>query len=180
MRLLPFLALVLTMLAALALPLGGGFTAPAAAQQTRSVTWDSIDVTLKLQVDGVVAVTERDAIIFRGGPFQTGFREIPLARVEDLRNITVGEVVNNQVEPYTFVPRNQFSRDVPNTYTYEKVGENPRRLSFPPTRNRERTFELGFVIGALRVYDNAETPYQQIDWIGVGGDYRERRSTTPR
>ncbi|MCA9863268.1 MAG: DUF2207 domain-containing protein, partial [Thermomicrobiales bacterium] len=169
-RLLPFLALVLTMLAALALPLGGGFTAPAAAQQTRSVTWDSIDVTLNLHQDGVFGVTERDAIIFRGGAFQTGFREIPLARVEDLRNITVGEVVNNQVEPYTFVSRNQFSRDVPNTYTYEKVGGKLRvDWSFPPTRNRERTFELGFdAIGALRVYDNAETPYQQIDWIGVG------------
>ena len=98
-RLLPVLALILTLAAALALPLGGPFMAPVSAQQTRSVTWDSIDVTLKVQKDGVFGVTERDAIIFRGGPFQTGFREIPLARVEDLRNVTVGEVVKLCVIP---------------------------------------------------------------------------------
>jgi hypothetical protein len=71
------MALILTVLAALALPLGGVFTELASAQQTRSVTWDSIDVTLNVQPDGVLGVTERDAIIFRGGPFQTGLPRDP-------------------------------------------------------------------------------------------------------
>ena len=170
LRLVPILALVLTLLAGLALPFGGVLTAPAAALQSQSVTWDSIDVTLNVQQDGVIGVTERDSIIFQGGPFRKGYREIPLARVEDLQNIIVGEVVNNRVRPYAFVPKYQFSQDVPNTYTYEKVGGNLRvDWSFPPTRSDERTFEIGFdAIGALRVYDNAERPYQQIDWIGAG------------
>ncbi|MCA9876183.1 MAG: DUF2207 domain-containing protein, partial [Thermomicrobiales bacterium] len=176
-RLLPLLALVLTLLAAVALPLGA-LTPPASAQQARSVTWNAIDVTLELHENGVIGVTERDAIIFRGGPFQTGFREIPLARIEDVENITVGEVMFGEVTPYTWVSKRDFSRDVPNTYTYEEVGGKLRiDWSFPPTRNGGRTFQLGFdALGALRVYDTAETPYQQIDWIGVG---REITSNAP-
>jgi hypothetical protein len=98
-----------------------------------------------------------------------------MTRVEDVRNITVGEVVNNQLQPYEFVPRYQFARDVPNTYTYEEVGGQLRvDWSFSPTRNEVRTFEIGFdAVGALRVYDDAETPYQQIDWVGVGREITE-------
>jgi hypothetical protein len=41
--------------------------------------------------------------------------------------------------------------------------------SFAPTTSQSRTFQIDYdAHGALRVYDTAPNPYQQISWIGVG------------
>jgi len=140
------------------------------AALTRSVTWEAIDVTLELREDSSIRVTERDRVAFTGGPFRTGFREIPLARIESIDNVEVGEVRAGQQVAYAFVPPAEFSRDVPETYTYQVVGPNLRiDWGFPITTSSERTFEIGFdSLGALGVYDDANPPYQQIAWIGVG------------
>ncbi|MFT4041371.1 MAG: DUF2207 domain-containing protein, partial [Thermomicrobiales bacterium] len=175
-RLLPLAALVLTLLTLVAVQAGDLLPHPAAGQQSKSVDWKAIDVTLDLQQNGDINVTERDEIRFNGGPFQAGFREIPLARIERVENITVGEVtMGSRLSPYSYVAPRDFSRNTPNTFTYETVGGKLRiDWSFPSTRNSSRTFEINFdAIGALRVYDNATTPYQQIDWIGVGREITE-------
>src|SRR5215204_1870879 len=145
------------------------------AQSDRSVAWEQIDVTVELREDSSFYVTERDRIDFVGGPFRSGFREIPLARIEAIDNIRAGELTGDTVDPYQFVSPSDFSADVPNTYTYREVGPTLRiEWSFPRTTSQSRTFQIDYdAFGALRVYDDAETPYQQISWIGVGEEITE-------
>src|SRR5688500_670768 len=130
-------------------------------QSDRSVIWDEIDVTVELREDSSFHVTERDRIDFIGGPFRSGYREIPLARVEAIDNVRAGEVTGNAVQPYQYVPPGDFLTDVPNTFTYREVGPTLRiEWSFPRTTSQSRTFQLEFdAFGVLRVYDDAETPY---------------------
>src|SRR5687767_2847860 len=145
------------------------------AQADRSVVWDEIDVTVELREDSSFHVTERDRIDFIGGPFRSGYREIPLARIDAIDNIRAGEVTGNSVEPYQYVSPGEFSADVPNTYSFREVGPTLRiEWSFPRTTSQSRTFQIDYdAFGALRVYDDAETPYQQISWIGVGEELTE-------
>src|SRR5919107_3841616 len=145
------------------------------AQSDRSVVWDEIDVTVELREDSSFHVSERDRIDFIGGPFRSGFREIPLARIEAVDNIRVGEVTGDAVQPYRYVRPTDFLADVPNTYTYREVGPTLRvDWSFPRTSSAMRTFQIDLdALGALRVYDNVETPYQQMSWIGVDDDITE-------
>ena len=145
------------------------------AQADRSVIWDEIDVTVELREDSSFHVTERDRIDFIGGPFRSGYREIPLARIDAVDNMRVGEVAGDTVQPYRYVPPSDFSPDVPNTYTYREVGPTLRiEWSFPRTTSQSRTFQIDYdAFGVLRVYDDVETPYQQISWIGVGEELTE-------
>src|SRR5215208_1125220 len=145
------------------------------SQADRSVVWDDIDVTVELREDSSFHITERDRIDFIGGPFRSGYREIPLARIEAVDNISAGEVGGDTVQPYHYVQPGGFSADVPNTYTYREVGTTLRiEWSFPRTTSQSRTFQIDFdAFGVLRVYNDVETPYQQISWIGVGKEITE-------
>src|SRR5919112_4984684 len=166
---------LLLVLLALAVASLSRLPASVLAQANRSVIWDEIDVTVELREDSSFHVTERDQIDFIGGPFRSGYREIPLARVEAVDNVRVGEVMGDAVQPYRYVSPGDFSTDVPNTFTYREVGPTLRiEWSFPRTTSQSRTFQLEFdAFGVLRVYDDAETPYQQISWIGVGQELTE-------
>src|SRR5215213_11224017 len=145
------------------------------AQSDRSVVWDEIDVTVALREDSAFHVTERDRIDFIGGPFRSGYREIPLAKIDRVDNIRAGEVAGDAVQPYRYVPPGDFSADEPNTYSYHEVGTTLRiEWSFPRTTSQTRTFQIDFdAFGVLRVYNDVETPYQQISWIGVGKEITE-------
>src|SRR5215217_4674802 len=122
------------------------------AQSDRSVAWDQIDVTVELREDSSFHVTERDRIDFIGGPFRSGFREIPLARIEAIDNIRAGELTGDTVQPYRFVPPGDFSADVPNTYTFREVGPTLRiEWSFPRTTPHSRVSQSDYdALGALR------------------------------
>src|SRR5215208_3779888 len=172
---------VALLLALLALAIASIANLPATvlAQSGRSVVWDDIDVTVELREDSSFHVTERDRIDFIGGPFRSGFREIPLARIDAIDNVRAGEVDGGTVQPYRFVPPGDFSADVPNTYTSREVGPTLRiEWSFPRTTSQSRTFQFDYdASGVLRVYDEGETsvpgPAQQISWIGVGEEITE-------
>src|SRR5215207_5571646 len=165
--LLALLMLVVVLLA--------GLPAALLAQANRSVIWDQIDVTVELREDSSFHVTERDRIDFIGGPFRSGYREIPLARIDAVDNIRAGEVGDDAVQPYRYVAPGDFSADVPNTYTYREVGTTLRiEWSFPRTTSQSRTFQIAYdAFGVLRVYDEAEPPYQQMSWIGVDEEITE-------
>jgi hypothetical protein len=155
-----------------ATPVGAPSASPPST--ARSVVWDGIDVTVELRENSALHVTERNRIDFIGGPFRSGYREIPLAAIEDVDQITVGEV-DGGIQAYRYVSSSEFSADNPNTYTYRVTGPTLRiDWSFPPTTSQSRTFQLDYdALGALRVYDDVETPYQQISWIGVDDDITE-------
>jgi hypothetical protein len=114
-------------------------------------------------------VTERDRISFSCGPFQEGYRDIPLTRIERIDAIHVQEVAANSLLPYRTVSPGSFSRANPNTYSVQRIGANFRiQRSFLPTTSQERTFLIDYnAHGALRVYDDAPVPYHQISWSGV-------------
>src|SRR6188472_3268344 len=115
------LALIVLALGALA-----GQASVIQAQSDRSVVWDQIDETVELREDSSFHVTERDRIDFIGGPFRSGYREIPKARIDAIDNVRVGEVTGGSVQPYRYVSPGDFSADVPNTYTYREVGPTLR------------------------------------------------------
>src|SRR3712207_4322730 len=129
-----------------------GMPSAAFGQADRSVVWDQIDVTVELREDSSFHVTERDRIDFIGGPFRSGFREIPLARIDAIDNVRAGEVTGDSVQPYQFVPPGDFSADVPNTYSYRTVGPTLRiEWSFPRTTSQSRTFQIDYdAFGVLR------------------------------
>src|SRR5215203_1766834 len=56
------------------------------AQESKSVVWNRYDVTLDVNPDGTIHVTERQDIDFQGGPFSGGFADIPLGRIDGLGN----------------------------------------------------------------------------------------------
>ena len=159
--------LLLIGLATLVLPVSGLGTRTVEAQQ-RSVAWERFDVRLDLREDGTFHVAERQQIAFDGGPFRGAFREIPIARMDDIGNVQVSAVNGETVEPFTFVSPGTFS-DVPGTYTYRQTASNLKiDWGFDPATSETRTFVIEYdVVGALRVYLDAEPPYQQISWIAV-------------
>jgi Predicted membrane protein (DUF2207) len=167
-RLVLLLLAVLTIVAAAA-----SWPLLATAQTTRSFVWDRVDVTVTLQADGTLHVTERDLARFSGGPFRRGFRDIPLARIERIDNVRVARVVQLRTGtgpvPLRYVAPDAFSMDVPNTFTVRRMGTTVRiEWSFPATTSASRTFQINYVAhGALRVYPDHDPPYQQISWAGV-------------
>ena len=140
---------------ALAAPL----TVNAQSTATKSVEWTRFDVAIDLvpELDNILHVTERQEIAFAGGPFTVGFRNVPLERVDDIRNVAVRE---ENGEPYQRVSPTRFRED-PNTFTTRVTGsEVAIEWAFAPVRNETRVFLVEYdVYGAIRSYlDSEQTP----------------------
>ncbi len=154
------------LLALLLVPLLAGTT----RAQSQSVVWQDYDVTLDVQQDGVIAVTERQVVEFSGGPFRTAFATIPTDRVDRLGNIDVAEEIDGQLVPYQSVSSSDFDRDTPNTWSaVQTASEVQIDWSFERTSNETRTFVLTYAVdGAIRDYpvDNN----QQIWWNAIATD----------
>jgi hypothetical protein len=142
---------------------------PASAQDTRSFVWDRVDVAVTLQGDSTLHITEQDRAIFTGGPYHSGFRDIPLDHVTRISGIRVASVKGTGLQPFSFVWPGSFSIDVPDTFTARNMGSMVRiEWSFSATTSEARTFQLDYdAHGALRVYADHDPPYQQLSWIGV-------------
>ena len=121
---------------------------PTGAADMRHFVWDRVDVVVALQEDSSLHVTERDRISFSCGPFQEGYRDIPLTRIERIDAIHVQEVAANSLLPYRTVSPGSFSRANPNTYSVQRIGANsassgascqrPRRNGLPDRLQRPR------------------------------------------
>ncbi len=140
-----------------------------AAAQMKAVEWARFDVTLDLREDGSYHVTERQQIDFEGGPFRGGFREIPLARTDDIGNVRVSEEAAGGPRRYEPVPAARYDED-PNTYTVQRTTSHLRvEWGFEPAISETRTFLVEYdVIGALRIYLDNDPPNQQIWWTAFG------------
>jgi uncharacterized protein (TIGR04222 family) len=145
------------------------FGQPVAAQ--RSIEWTTYDVAIDLQQDGAINVAEQMTITFTGGPFTGGFAEIPLARIEEIRDVQVAELSNGQTIPYQRVATSSFDR-TPETFMVSSTASSLLvEWGFSPTSNAQRTFILSYVAeGALRVYPNEDPPNQQIWWTAIGSE----------
>lgn len=141
----------------------------AADERVSRFVWDDISTTVRLLDDGTVRVREHDTVQFTGGPFRQGYREIPLAYIESISQVTVTEVGSGPARPYTYKRPGAYSRNSPDTYTFQRVGTTMRiDWSFPPTTSRKRSFVIEYVAtGVVQVYAGADPPYQELAWIGV-------------
>ena len=150
----------------------------AADEPASRFVWDSVSVTVRLLDDGSLRVREDDTVQFTGGPFRQGYREIPLTEIDSISEVTVTEVGVGDARRYQYVRPDQYSRNTSRTFTYQQVGTTMRiDWSFPPTTSTTRSWVIEYLArGALRVYDDAQPPYQEIWWIGVD---RELTQTAP-
>lgn len=160
----------------------GGGASPALAQSDgRTVRATRYDVELAVQQGGDVLVRETQEIAFRGGAFQQGFRRIPLARMEGIRDVRVEEVApaaqayrSGRDAPYTFALSGQTSGGGSGS------GDLLVEWWFPPTGAAQggasRTFVISYrAVGVVRFYEGGD----QLRWQVLGTDrpYEIERST---
>ena len=135
------------------------------------MVWDEIDVTVELREDSSFHVTERDRIDFIGGPFRSGYREIPLARIDAIDNVRAGEVDRRHGPALPVCATGRLLGRRAQYLHLSRGGTDAAGSSGASRalRRNPRTFQIDYdAFGALRVYNDAEPPYQQISWIGVG------------
>jgi hypothetical protein len=147
------------------------------AQSGRSVSWNRYDVTIDLNQDGSYHVVERQVVDFRGGPFTSGFADIPMGRIDAIENVVVKEMTPQGTVTYreselccgdnAYVSAGEYAWGRSGGFTSVRWG-------FDPTHDATRTFLLEYdVLGALRVYPNNVPPVQQIWWTAVGKEATE-------
>jgi hypothetical protein len=167
-RIVPHLVFAVLLL----LPVLAGLPRPAAAQSNSGVTWDRYDVTLDVQSDGTIHVTEYQEITF-DGRFRAGTAAIPLSRIEDIDNVQVS-VANGPGEelvPFEYLRQSRYDED-DGTFSYwTEAGELVIDYSFEPTSSSgtsTRVILLEYdAIGAVRVYDDLDPPNQQVWWYAI-------------
>jgi hypothetical protein len=154
------------------LPVLAGFAVPAAAQSSSGVTWERYDVTLDVQSDGTIHVTEYQEITF-DGRFRAGTAAIPLNRVEDIDNVQVS-VANGPGEelvPFEYLRQSRYDEDTGTFSYWTESGELVIDYSFDPTSSSGTSTRVILVeydaIGALRVYDDLDPPNQQVWWYAI-------------
>jgi uncharacterized membrane protein len=159
-RMFPYLAL-LAVLAALCIAL-----IPATVD-AKELHWDRYDVTIDVNADGSLRITEDQDISFDEGFFSEGFAVIPLARVEEIDNVQLSE--NGQ--PY----ERALTYGVPGTFTVEQVGGDLEILWWFAPANAVnapeiRNFTINYdVTGGLRVYN--DPPTNQLWWRAIDEDF---------
>jgi uncharacterized membrane protein YgcG len=144
------------------------------AQFAKSVVWDRYDVTIDLREGGSYHVVERQMVEFEGGPFTSGFADIPMGRIDDVQNVVVREVMAGGTVTYE---ESSCCDDYvsPGQYTWGRNGSfTSVRWGLDSTYDETKTFLLEYdVIGALRVYPENVPPVQQIWWTAIGKEVTE-------
>lgn len=164
--------------AALVAVLAAGLPDGGAAQSARSVVWDRYDVTLDLRRDGSLHVVERQTVRFRGGPFSSAFAEIPLARIEAIRNLAVSE--ETRTGRIEYEPEASFCPIAALAGTYcEEATTTTHAVEwgFAPAADETRTFVLEYdALGVVRTYPDPPPPAepnQQLWWTAIGVEATE-------
>lgn len=146
--------------AALVALLAAGLPERGAAQSDRSVVWERYDVTLDLRQDGSLHVVERQTVRFRGGPFSSAFAEIPLARIEEIRNVAVSE--ETRTGRVRYEPEDDFCAigALERTYCEEATAATHAvEWGFAAAEDETRTFVLEYdALGVVRTYPEPSPP----------------------
>ena len=145
-----------------------------ASAQSRSVVWQDYDVTLDVQQDGTINVTERQVVDFRGGPFRTAFANIPTSRIDAIGNVGVAEEVNGLLEPYQAATASNYAERPETFRARETSSEIQIDWAFPSTTGQTRTFVLTYTVaGAIRSYPDNVPANQQLWWNAIASDVTE-------
>lgn len=145
---------------------------PAAAEG--DVTWTTYDVTVDVQADGSLHVTEAMTIAF-DGVFSEFHARIPLDRIERIENVKLQtEDAGGEPMPSTVLDPEAYNGE-PNTFTTDiEDGEVVIDAGILPTgtateATETRTIVLDYdALGAIRVSPNIEDQYQEVRWTAIG------------
>ncbi|MGQ9517868.1 MAG: DUF2207 family protein, partial [Anaerolineae bacterium] len=123
-----------------------------ALAQEKDLYWDRFDVDITILPNGDFQVVEFQKIVFIGGTFSQGYRNIPLERVERITNVEVWE--GNT--PYTLSRSNK-----PGTYeVLEEDNQLVVNWYFEPTSDTTRAWALRYTVqGGLRIYEGGDQLY---------------------
>ncbi len=136
-----------------------------ALAQEKQVTWERFDVDIVVHPDGSFTVTERNLILFEGGTFRRGWREVPTSRLEDIADVSVS---------FDGQPLVEADSEEPGTFSWYVDDEDDVffvRYYFPkPVSGRHEAVLRYRVIGGLRYYDEGD----QLWWKAV---YPDRAGT---
>lgn len=134
------------------------------SQLTGEVSWNRYDVSLDVQPNGDLLVTETQALDF-SGTFKHAFRDISLDRTTGITDVQVGEPGT----PY------RPGSTTPNGFTVTNTDSNSVRVDwyFPTTTNGQRTFVLSYrAHGAIRFYSGGDQLYWQAIYADRVGSVR--------
>ena len=120
--------------------------------QSKSLEWLRLDADITVMPNGDLQIAETNVINFTNGSFSFGYRDINMARITDVTNITVEE------------DGQQLETEVVNTEN------NTLRIKYyflTPASDEQRTFILHYtVVGATRYYEGGD----QVFWSVVYAD----------
>jgi len=126
--------------------------------QDQSLYWDRFDVKITVLPNGDFAVEEIQTIVFTSGQFHFGYRNIPLARADEITDVQVWE------------GNRQYNQAGGGDYTFstsESDGDLNIRWNFPYTSNSTHTYTLRYTVrGGLRYYPDGD----QLFWKAVYAD----------
>jgi hypothetical protein len=149
--------------------------APSMAQDDGpQVTWQQYDVTVQVDQDGTLRVTESIVIDFNG-VFRQGKRTIPMDRIESIDEVEVavgavpGDVAASRpVDQSTSLDPGEFNArrvggDFVITYGFDRTSSGGE--------DRVRAVEISYTAhGAIRDYPDATPPEQQVRWTAISED----------
>jgi hypothetical protein len=144
---------------------------PVAGQQqaTRAFVWKQYDVTIRVENDSALLVTERFEAEFSGTPaFTYGYADIPTGRTEGINVIEMVEETPGGAGQLRLVGPAEFSRQ-PGTYTVSQAAETVSvEYGFEPATNEDRAFSLTYwAHGALQVYGEGSERTEQVWWNAI-------------
>jgi hypothetical protein len=143
---------------------------PAAAQGSRPVNWQRVDVDLDIQPTGSLIVSETQASQLND-TFQGGGRVVPLDRTTGASDVLVAELVGDRT-----MANGHGGGAQANTYS-SSVGPEDLRIewSFPATTNATRTLVWRYILNAaIRIHDAGD----QLQWRAIYATERDGRSPT--
>ena len=128
-----------------------GVASPAAAQ-SKSITWQRLDVDMAFQPNGDLRITETNVIQFTGGPFTFGFRDFRRVPYFEITDIEATENDANG-KPLGLQMGLTNSGDFRVQYFFAT-----------PAQDETRTFKLTYIAkGAINYVDDGDEIY----WTGV-------------
>ena len=135
------------------------FTFPIQAQE-KLLLWERFDVTIVVNPDGTLDITESQTIRFTRGTFTQGSRNIPMRYLD---KIDSWSITDEQGTAYI-----QTSSGADQTFTVEQTrGQYQILWFFPPTQNESATYILNYKVhDALRFYEGGD----QVWWKAIFGD----------
>ncbi len=162
-------ARVVLLLLALVLMAASVAARPEQQSSNKTLYWEYYNVTMEVQTNGDIMITEVQQITFTSGTFTFGTATIPLDRTEGITDVRVSEATRVY---------EQSAGGGDYTFTASEDGNNLDVVwYFPPTANSTHTYQLRYLVHqAVRVPpilagSTCGTDGPVVDWNAIPADH---------